>query len=254
MCPKKSISALFLILPMLVACGADSDTSSTEVVPLDSPNYDAEVQSAPPDFGIDASMTEIDAGMDNVADVGQTMIPEPPSTEVCESFDETHLYRQSAERFADYEIREMCDYRGELLLIVNTASKCGLTPQYEGLTALDERYGSQGLRILGFLSNDFGNQAGSQDEVEMCNSDYRVDFEQFTPVGVLADSSDGQDPIFRWLTNQSGFEGDVEWNFGKFLVNSEGQLIARWSSYLVPENDAIITAIESALETQAGTE
>ena len=238
-------------LLVCLACGAGGDEQSVAsgvpfVVPID-----AEVDSAPPDSNPEASSAQADAGLEADAEV-TPMIPQPAIDDVCESFAVDHFYRQTAERFADYELREMCDYRGELLLVVNTAANCGLTPQYEGLTALDEQYGSNGLRILGFLSNDFGNQAGSQSEVESCNDNYRVDFEQFTPVGVRSGS--GQHPIFRWLTTQSGQEGEVEWNFGKFLINGEGELIARWSSYLEPENRAIISTIEAAIDAQAGME
>ena len=148
----------------------------------------------------------------------------------------------------------MCDFFGETLLIVNTAARCGLTPQYEGLVNLENEYGPQGLKILGFLSNDFANQAGTTDEVETCNRDYRVTFEQFTPVGVRSDSRDGQHPIFQWLTSQSGMEGEIEWNFGKFLVSADGVLLARWSSYEQPESSAISTAIEEALNREVGSE
>ncbi len=239
-------------LLLCLACGA-GDEQSSGADEVFAPAADAEAERSPPDGGTEAPPGDAGVGLETDAEM-TPMIPEPVVEDRCESFDTAHFYRQSAERFADYEIREMCDYRGELLLIVNTAAKCGLTPQYEGLTALDELYGADGLRILGFLSNDFGNQAGSQTEVETCNDNYRIDFEQFTPVGVRSNSSDGQHPIFRWLTNQSGQEGEVEWNFGKFLISGEGELIARWSSYVEPENQAIKSTIEAALTAQAGME
>jgi glutathione peroxidase len=241
----------FGALVLCLACGADGDEQSSGFEGAFVQPVDASVESSPPDLSAEASPGQADAGLETDVEM-MLMIPQPEVDDVCESFTADHFYRQSAERFADYEIREMCDFRGELLLIVNTAAKCGLTPQYEGLTALDEQYGAAGLRILGFLSNDFGNQAGSQSEVESCNDDYRIDFEQFTPVGVLSGS--GQHPIFRWLTTQNGQAGEVEWNFGKFLVNGEGELIARWSSYLEPENQSIISTIEAALDVQAGME
>ena len=165
----------------------------------------------------------------------------------CESFSADHFYRQSAERFSDYEMQTMCEYRGRILFIANTAARCGLTPQYTGLQAIHERYESEGLTVLGFLSDDFGQQGGSTEEVEMCNSNYQIGFEQFTPVGVLSSSMQGQHPIFRWLTSQSGMEGDVDWNFGKFLVSEDGRLLARWSSFVDPQNGMITAAIESAL-------
>ena len=90
--------------------------------------------------------------------------------------------------------------------------------------------------------------------METCNSDYRVLFEQFTPIGVTSGSSDGQHPIFQWLTNQPGLEGEIEWNFGKFLVSADGVLLARWASALDPENEQVTTAIETALNTEAAAE
>lgn len=239
---------------LLSACGAESDSSSSSLDAGRVMTPDGEVQTSPPEPDIGETIEETDMGLSGPVDVAVPVEPEPPQEMLCDSFDQDHLYRQSAERFADYEMREMCAYRGETLLIVNTASKCGLTPQYEGLTALNDRYGPQGLTILGFLSNDFGNQAGTQDEVETCNSDYRVLFEQFTPIGVTSASSDGQDPIFRWLTNQAGLEGEIEWNFGKFLVSSDGVLLARWASALEPEDEQITTAIETVLDAQVVTE
>lgn len=190
---------------------------------------------------------EVDGQTGNV-DGGEVVVTE------CQEFEETHLYRQSAERFADYEIRSMCDFAGEVLLIVNTASQCGFTGQYEGLMNLENRFGSQGLRLLGFLSNDFGNQAGTTDEVQMCNDRFQVTFEQFTPVGVKSNSSSGQHPIFEWLTNQPGMEGEVTWNFGKFLVGGDGTLIARWGSTVEPEDPQIVSAIEQALANPRGVQ
>jgi len=165
----------------------------------------------------------------------------------CDDFSDDHLYQQTAESFADYELQSMCDYRGRILFIANTAALCGLTPQYSGLQALHEEYESQGLTVLGFLSNDFGQQGGSTEQVEMCNSNYRIGFEQFTTVGVLASSRQGQHPIFRWLTSQSGMEGEVDWNFGKFLVSEDGRLLARWPSFVEPQNRMVTAAIERAL-------
>jgi glutathione peroxidase len=234
------------------ACGSEGDSSSISpdaTVPL---TPDGAMGEPPIEPDIGAPDTPSDFGVSDEPDAEIPADAETVPVLSCDTFAEDHLYRQSAESFADYETREMCDYRGETLLIVNTAAKCGYTPQYEGLSALDERYGDRGFTILGFLSNDFGNQAGTQDEVEACNSEHRVLFEQFTPISVVSGSS--QHPIFRWLTNQPGLEGEIEWNFGKFLVSADGVLLARWASALEPEDEQVITAIENALDAQAATE
>ena len=243
-----------LSIGLFAACGSQgADESSSPIRGTsdegESPSIDMSFGSSAPDAEGDPpdgsvrspDMEPLDAKR---ADPTDTQVVE----ETCESYVGTHLYHQEAERFADYEMQEMCEYRGRVLLIANTAALCGLTPQYAGLQRLQERYGADGLTVLGFLSNDFGRQGGSNDQVEMCNSDYRISFEQFTPVGVLSSSAQGQHPIFEWLTTQSGLEGEVDWNFGKFLVSEDGRLLARWSSFVEPENTMITTAIEEALD------
>ncbi|MGB0647831.1 MAG: glutathione peroxidase [Bradymonadia bacterium] len=253
----RKMSLMTMSLLMVFACAEDEDGATAAMAQemmdsqAPSPNdvgpgeTDVSQPPEPSDASGGSGGNEPDAQEpDSGGDVANT----------CDGFPETHFYRQSAERFADYEIRHMCDFLGETLLIVNSAARCGLTPQYEGLVNLENEYGPQGLRILGFLSNDFGNQAGTTDQVEMCNRDYQVTFEQFTPIGVLESSRDGQHPIFQWLTTQPGMEGDIEWNFGKFLVSGDGVLLARWSSYEQPESAAVTTAIEDALGLEAGSE
>lgn len=252
------MTGMALCVSMILACGAEEKDDVNAAI--EQGMLDAEMSTSMDLGGESIDMAQADDAANISADVGVGQVDaQLPDTGGggsgnCESFDGTHFYRQSAERFADYEIREMCDFAGETLLIVNTAARCGLTPQYEGLVNLDAEYGPQGLRILGFLSNDFGNQAGTTDQVETCNSDYRVTFEQFTPIGVLSSSRDGQHPIFEWLTNQPGMEGDIEWNFGKFLVSRDGVLIARWSSYEQPESASVKSAIEEALGLDEGSE
>ena len=255
------LAVLILSLLLCLGCGAEDENGMVDALRIDidastsftadSSNDTAEPDGGggPPDDGAasDSGLGATDAMSDNITPGAETdMEPARPN---CDSFGDSHLYQQTAERFADYEMQSMCDYRGRVLLIANTAALCGLTPQYSGLQALHEEYESQGLTVLGFLSNDFGQQGGSTDQVEMCNSNYRIVFEQFTTVGVLASSRQGQHPIFRWLTNQSGLEGEVDWNFGKFLVSEDGALLARWSSFVEPQDRMVTAAIERALST-----
>lgn len=139
---------------------------------------------------------------------------------------------------ADAEGNEisLSDYNGKVLLIVNTATGCGFTPQYEGFQALYEKYGDQGFEVLDFPCNQFGNQAPGTDEeiVDFCQSKYGTTFKTFAKVDV--NGSDAH-PLFTWLKSQkSGIGGkDIKWNFTKFLVDRQGNVVARSGSTTTPE-------------------
>ena len=139
----------------------------------------------------------------------------------------------------------MCEFENRVLLVVNTAANCGLTPQYDWLQEMDDAYRMQGLTVLGFLSNDFNQQGGTDEEVDECETEYGVKFEQFSMVGVTPGSAMGQHPIFAWLTGQAGMEGAIPWNFSKFLVSHDGRLLARWSG---AEHFASSAAAEEAIQ------
>jgi glutathione peroxidase len=113
------------------------------------------------------------------------------------------------------------EYKGKVVLIVNTASECGLTPQYAGLERLHEKYKDRGLAILGFPSNDFGRQEPGTDAQisEFCRTSYGVDFDMFSKIVV---KGPGQAPLYETLTTLPGFSGEIEWNFEKFLVGRDG--------------------------------
>jgi glutathione peroxidase len=160
------------------------------------------------------------------------------------------------------------DYRGQVLLIVNVASKCGLTPQYGGLEALYELYAPRGLQVLGFPCNDFGAQEpGSAQEIEaFCSANYGVRFPMF---GKMRVNSAPRHPLYAALiaaqpvARPSGndklqqtlaqhgllpeHEGDVMWNFEKFLVSRQGHVIARFAPDTAPDDPALVAAIEAAL-------
>lgn len=139
-------------------------------------------------------------------------------------------------------------YEGNVLLIVNTASECGFTPQYEGLQALYEKYNDKGLVILGFPANNFGGQEpGTDSEIkQFCKVNYGVTFPMFSKVSVKGDDIN---PLFDYLINQPNpdFTGDIKWNFEKFLVSKEGKLLRRFRSDVTPQSDDIINAVEEAL-------
>ncbi|MBD5515094.1 MAG: glutathione peroxidase [Lachnospiraceae bacterium] len=130
----------------------------------------------------------------------------------------------------------LADYQGKVLLIVNTATGCGFTPQYEGLQDLYEKYQSQGLEILDFPCNQFGHQApGSDEEItDFCQSRYGVTFRQFKKIEV---NGAGEEPLYTFLKSQKkGVMGDnIKWNFTKFLVDREGNVVARFAPTVTPE-------------------
>jgi glutathione peroxidase len=137
------------------------------------------------------------------------------------------------------EEKELADYKGKALLIVNTASECGFTPQFEGLQKLYDEYNEKGLEILGFPCNQFGGQdPGSDEEIsEFCSMNYGVTFPMFSKVDVKGDQAH---PLFRYLTEETkGILGDqIKWNFTKFLVDPDGKVVNRFSPQTKPENIA----------------
>ena len=157
----------------------------------------------------------------------------------------TTIYDFTAEHM-DGSSQAFSDHKGKVLLIVNTASKCGFTPQFEGLEALYQQYKAQGLVVIGFPCNQFGSQdPGSNDEIgAFCQKNYGVSFPMMAKIDV-----NGKDahPIFVWLKNQKGglLTDGIKWNFTKFLIDSHGQVIDRYAPTTKPE--AIKTDIEQAL-------
>ena len=140
-------------------------------------------------------------------------------------------------------------YKGNVLLVVNTASKCGYTPQYEGLESTFEKYKAQGFYVLGFPANNFGGQEpGTEAEIkEFCTSKYKVTFPMFAKISVKGSD---QDPLYAFLTSKETnpqFAGDITWNFNKFLVDRKGHVVARFTSKDKPESEAVTQAIEKYL-------
>lgn len=140
------------------------------------------------------------------------------------------------------------DYEDQALLIVNVASKCGLTPQYEGLEKLHEQYAEKGFSVLGVPCNQFGEQEpGSSEEIAtFCSTTFGVTFPLAEKVEV---NGDGQHPLYADLTavaDAEGRDGDIQWNFEKFLVAPGGQ-VTRFGPMVAPEDDGLVSAVESAL-------
>lgn len=140
------------------------------------------------------------------------------------------------------------DFKGKVVLIVNTASKCGNTPQYTPLEALYAKYKDKGLVVIGFPCNDFGGQEpGSADEIqEFCKTSYSVTFPLMEKIHVKGAE---QHPLYAALTGEKGaFPGDVKWNFGKFLIGKDGKPIARFEPRTAPDSAEVVGAIEKALK------
>lgn len=140
-------------------------------------------------------------------------------------------------------------YKGDVLLIVNVASKCGYTPQYEGLQAIYDQYKARGFYVLGFPANNFGSQEpGTESEIkEFCQSKYKVKFPMFAKISVKGED---QDSLYKFLTSKDtnpNYAGDITWNFNKFLIDRQGNVVARFSSKDTPESDTVKQAIEKYL-------
>ena len=140
----------------------------------------------------------------------------------------------------------LSNYAGKVLLIVNVASYCGYTSQYKGLEKLNQKYRDAGLRILAFPCNDFGAQEpGSNQEIaEFCDRNYAISFELFDKVHAKGNQ---QHPLYAKLTSAVQPSGEVAWNFEKFLISKQGEVLARFKSTVTPESSELVGAIEQAL-------
>jgi glutathione peroxidase len=143
-------------------------------------------------------------------------------------------------------------FKGKVLLVVNTASKCGLTPQYEGLQGLYDKYRQQGLVILAFPANNFrGQEPGSNEEIkEFCSTKYRIDFPLFSKISVLGED---MHPLYEYLTSGAGntdLAGSITWNFEKFLFDRNGRVSARFAPKTKPESEEVVRSIEALLKDQ----
>ncbi|MFD9506240.1 glutathione peroxidase [Streptomyces mirabilis] len=144
---------------------------------------------------------------------------------------------------------DLGQYRGKTVLIVNVASKCGLTPQYAGLERLHERYAGQGFTVLGVPCNQFmGQEPGTSEEIaEFCSATYGVTFPMTEKVEV---NGDARHELYQRLVNTAdgeGHTGDIRWNFEKFLIGPDGDVVARFSPQTEPESAEVVAAVEKAL-------
>lgn len=148
---------------------------------------------------------------------------------------------------------DLSAYQGKVVLIVNVASQCGLTPQYEQLEALHEKFAEKGLAVLGFPANEFGSQEpGTDAEIDKyCKDNYKVKFDMFSKV-VVKPAKDGPEPcpLYKFLTSKETdpkFSGEISWNFEKFLIGRNGEIVARFKPQVKPDSKEVTTAIETEL-------
>ena len=146
----------------------------------------------------------------------------------------------------------LSQFRGKVLLLVNTASKCGFTPQFKALEEVYKRFNDQGLVILGFPANNFlWQEPGTDKEIaEFCLINYGVSFPMFSKISVRGKNIH---PLYRFLVEKEtnpGFAGKIAWNFTKFLVDRQGNIVARFEPKIVPDDPAVIAAIEKALQAK----
>lgn len=160
-----------------------------------------------------------------------------------------NIHSFSAQRIDGTET-QLSSFKGKALLIVNTASQCGFTPQYRSLEALYETYKERGFEVLAFPANNFGNQEpGANEEIKkFCELNYKTTFPLFAKISVKGREIH---PLYRYLTTESGFNGDITWNFNKFLVDPEGRVAARFDSKTDPLSPDLIQELETLLSNRA---
>lgn len=142
---------------------------------------------------------------------------------------------------------DLAQFKGKVVVFVNVASQCGYTPQYEGLQKLYDAHAKDGLVVIGVPANNFGRQEpGSNDEIaKFCRTNYKVTFPMVAKVSVKGDDCD---PLYKLLTSkEGGIEGDVKWNFEKFLIGRDGKVVARYKSGVEPMGEEFVAAVKTAL-------
>jgi glutathione peroxidase len=177
------------------------------------------------------------------AATAQTASAAPASGAACSA-----LLQQSFLRLQDEKPQSLCQYSGKVLVVVNTASFCGFTSQYEGLEALHAKYKDQGLVVLGFPSNDFSQETGSNKEIaDFCENTFGVKFPMFVKSSVTGKDAN---PLFKQLAARTGTT--PRWNFYKYVIGRDGQAAASFNSMTDPKNAAFVREIEKQLAAKAG--
>ena len=139
--------------------------------------------------------------------------------------------------------KSLADYKGKVVMVVNTASFCGNTPQYKQLEEIYEKYKGKGFVIIGFPANNFGKQEpGNDGDIKtFCEKNYGVSFDMFSKISVKGDDIH---PLYKYLTTETGFNGDIDWNFAKYLVDKQGNVVARFKASMKPDEKEIVSKID----------
>lgn len=157
---------------------------------------------------------------------------------------------QAVMKSADGKDYPLAQHHGQVILLVNVASKCGLTPQYNALEAAYDKYKDAGFVVIGVPANNFkGQEPGTNEEIQaFCKTKYDVSFPVLAKVSVKGDDID---PLYKYLTTASPKPGDIGWNFAKFLINRKGEVVERFEPKTTPDDPAVVAAIEKALKEPA---
>jgi len=145
---------------------------------------------------------------------------------------------------------ELSDFKDKVVLIVNVASKCGATPQYEQLQALSDKYSEKGLVVVGVPCNQFGGQEpGSEKDIkEFCSTKYKVTFPMMSKVNVNDDKDKKEDPLYTFLKAHAESKDNVKWNFEKFVISKEGKVVSRFGTKTKPDDEEVVSVIEAELK------
>ena len=146
----------------------------------------------------------------------------------------------------DGKAKKLADYKGKVLLVMNVASFCGNTPQYTNMEKMYQKYKDKGFTVLAFPANNFGKQEpGTNAEIkEFCSAKYKTSFDLFSKISVKGDDIH---PLYKYLTTETDFKGDVEWNFGKFVVGKDGKVAARFKAGTDPMTAEVVSKVEELL-------
>jgi glutathione peroxidase len=187
------------------------------------------------------------------ADMSKALTKKPAGTVSSESTptDPTPDYLQYPLETITGDTVTLADFSGNVVLLVNTASECGYTPQYKGLQDLYQRYRDSGLVVIGFPANNFGAQEpGSNQQIaQFCQKNFGVTFPLMSKISVLGSDKHS---LFTYLTEASPVPGEIKWNFEKFLLDRKGRVAARYPSSVTPDNDQLVNMIETLLGSDAG--
>ena len=175
---------------------------------------------------------------------------EPLYTLKIDGVDPNSLWAQTAVDFLSNDAVNLCAYRGQVLMVVNIASQCGYTYEMADLQYLQDTFAAEGLHVLGFLSNDFGNQAGTQDQIEACNAQHHITFQEYAIAPVAASPQ----PVFAWLQAQPNPGPDdslvPSWNFNKYVISKSGELVGKYDESEAWGTDASAPAFDASPAVQ----